>query len=96
MTLSEKIEQSITYRPNSLVPGRTLERLLGLTPLPDSEMLTRNLAMYYGQGALAGGLRGLMSLYGVRGPFADFIFMALSLCIGQTLEIKARVGAPPW
>jgi hypothetical protein len=96
MTLSEKIEQSITDRPNSLVPGRTLERLFGLTPEPESDMLGRNLAMHYGQGALAGGLRGLMSVYGIRGPFADFMFMGMRLLIDQTLENATGVGAPPW
>lgn len=41
--------------------------------------------MYYGQGALAGGFRGLMSVYGTRGPFVDFMFTAFRLLVDQTL-----------
>lgn len=77
MTASEKTEQSlITNRANSYVPGWTLVRLLGIDPSPDS-MWNWNMAMHYGQGAIAGGIRGVMALYGVRGPFADFMFTGL-------------------
>lgn len=96
MTVSEKVEQAFTHRPNSLVPGRTLERLFGLPRLPDSQMQGRNLAMHYGQGALVGGVRGLFALYGVRGPFADFMFMCVRLCVDQSLENIAGTSAPPW
>lgn len=91
MTAGEKVEQAITKRPNSLVPGKTLARLLNLPPgsVP-------NLTMHYGQGALVGGVRGVMSLYGIRGPFADFMFTALRLCVDQTLENITGVGALPW
>lgn len=54
------------------------------------------MAMHYGQGALAGGLRGLMAWAGVRGPFADFMFMGLRLAIDQSLENGTGVGALPW
>lgn len=46
MTFGEKIEQIFTGRPNSLVPGLTLARLLGK---PDSSKTTLNLPMHYGQ-----------------------------------------------
>jgi len=76
-TASEKAEQSlITDRPNSYVPGFTLVRLLGINYSPDS-MWNWNMTMHYGQGAIAGGLRGVMALYGVRGPFVDFMFTGL-------------------
>lgn len=35
MTLTEKLEQAITGRPNSFVPSHTLERLLRLQHKPD-------------------------------------------------------------
>jgi hypothetical protein len=37
-----------------------------------------------------------MGAYGIRGPFADFMFTVLRLCIDQTLENVTGVGAPPW
>lgn len=96
MTIAEKGEQTLTNRPSSYVPGHTLERLLGLAPRPDSEIFHLNMAMHYGQGAAAACIRGLMSFYGVRGPFADFMFTGIRLLIDQTLENWTGVGAPPW
>lgn len=96
MTIAEKIEQTFTNRPNSYVPGHTLRVILGMTPRPDSQMFNLNMAMHWGQGMCAAGLRGLMSYYGVRGPFADFIFTCMRLCVDQTLENATGVGALPW
>ncbi|KAL4950734.1 hypothetical protein BDW69DRAFT_201983 [Aspergillus filifer] len=96
MTTGEKLEQHFTGRPNSYVPGHTLERLLSLPPRPDSERFGLNMAMHYGQGAAAAIIRALMSANGVRGPFADFMFIAIRLMIDQTLENWTGVGALPW
>ncbi len=96
MTASQKIEQVITNRPSSYVPGHTLERLLGFPPRPDSEIFHLNMAMHYGQGMVAGGIRAVMSFYGIRGPFADFMFTSVRLLIDQSLENWTGVGAPPW
>jgi hypothetical protein len=97
MTFSEKIEQTFTGRPNSYVPAQTLARLLRLPPTSqDSKSLWLNHAMHYGQGALAGGFRGVMSAYGIVGFFANFMFTAVRLGIDQTLENATQVGAPPW
>lgn len=94
MTLSEKFEQLITNRPNSYVPGKTLARLLGLSFHDEPEAL--NQAMHWGQGILAGGIRGAMSFYGIVGPFGSFLFTGIRLCIDQTLENWTGVGALPW
>ncbi|EHA19932.1 hypothetical protein CBS63078_5609 [Aspergillus niger] len=96
MTVGEKIEQYFTGRPSSYVPGHTLERLLRLPVRPDSERFGLNMAMHYGQGAAAAIIRALMSAYGVRGPFADFMFISIRLMIDQTLENVTGVGALPW
>ncbi|PYH68348.1 uncharacterized protein BO88DRAFT_444586 [Aspergillus vadensis CBS 113365] len=96
MTVGEKIEQYFTGRPNSYVPGHTLERLLRLPVRPDSERFGLNMAMHYGQGAAAGIIRAFMSAYGVRGPFSDFMFVAIRLMIDQTLENVTGIGALPW
>jgi hypothetical protein len=95
MTLGEKIEQRYTGRPNSYVPAHTLARLLGLSS-PDEDRWTRNMAMHYGTGAVAGALRGVMSAANLRGPFASLMHTQLRLSIDQTLENATGVGAPPW
>jgi hypothetical protein len=96
MTLAEKVEQSFTGRPNSYVPGHTLERLLGLPAKPDRDRLRLNWAMHWGQGILLGAVRGLMAERGLRGPVGSFLHMNLRLLNDQTLENATGVGAPPW
>lgn len=96
MTAAEKLEQAITHRPNSLVPARTLERLLRLPSKPNAERLWLNWAMHWGQGILLGAVRGMMAKRGVRGPVGSLIFMNLRLLNDQILENATGVGAPPW
>lgn len=96
MTFTEKIEQFFTSRPNSLVPGKTLGRLISVAPRSEGEMWGLNMAMHYGQGALAGVIRAVMAYNGVRGPFGDFMFVGIRLLIDQTLENWTGVGALPW
>ncbi|KAF7587222.1 hypothetical protein BBP40_007535 [Aspergillus hancockii] len=54
------------------------------------------MAMHYGQGAVAGLIRALLGANGVRGPFADFMFISTRLLLDQSLENWMGVGAPPW
>jgi hypothetical protein len=96
MTLAEKVEQSLTGRPNSYVPARTLERLLGLPAGPDRERLGLNWAMHWGQGIALGAVRAWMAKRGFGGPFGSFLFLNLRLLNDQTLENATGAGAPPW
>ena len=95
MTAAEKLEQVITGRPNSFVPGHTMERLMRLPSKPDEERLWMNWAMHWGQGVLLGAVRGLMAERGLRGPVGSFGFMNLRLLNDQTLENATGVGRAP-
>lgn len=92
MTAAEKIEQRLTGRPDSYVPGRVLARLTGR---PDRENRGLNLAMHFGQGALAGVVRAVMAQSGLRGPWASGMFTVVRLTNDQILENATGVGAPP-
>jgi hypothetical protein len=96
MTAAEKLEQVVTRRPNSFVPGRTLGRLLRLPDKPDEERRPLNWAMHWGQGIVLGAARGLMAERGLRGPVGSFLFLNLRLLNDQTLENATGAGAPPW
>ena len=96
MTLGEKLEQSLTDRPNSYVPAETLGHLAGRTPRSSSGKLGMNWTMHWGQGILLGLVRGLMAEGGLRGPIGSFLFMNLRLLNDQTLENATGAGAPPW
>ncbi len=94
MTLSEKLEQLITKRPNSYVPAHTLEHLLGQSDKPDNDLT--NWTMHWGQGILIGAVRGIMAKNGIRGPVGSFLFMNLRLLNDQVLENATGVGSLPW
>lgn len=95
MTVGEKIEQRLTHRPDSHVPARVLARLTGLPERPGRQPRSLNLAMHFGQGALAGVVRSLMSNAGMRGPVASAMFTVVRLSNDQILENATGVGAPP-
>lgn len=95
MTAGEKLEQRLTGRPDSHVPARVLARLTGLPERPQEQSRALNLAMHYGQGALAGVVRSLMAQVGLRGPVASAKFTVLRLTNDQILENATGVGAPP-
>jgi len=96
MTLPQKAEQSITHRPNSYVPARTLERLISVRAASDAQLWGLNMGMHYGQGAVAGDVRAIMAWKGIRGPFANFIFVGVRLPLDQSLGNRTGEGAPPW
>jgi hypothetical protein len=95
MTAGEKLEQRMTGRPDSYVPGRTLAHLLRLRR-PDTDRFFRNMAMHYGTGVLLGVLRGVMSAANLRGPYASLMHTPLRLSTDQILENLTGVVAPPW
>ncbi len=96
MTLAEKLEQRLTRRPDSHVPARTLERLMGLPERSKEQPRSLNLLMHFGQGIVLGALRGIMANGGLRGPWSSAMFTAVRLTNDQTLENATGVGAPPW
>jgi hypothetical protein len=68
MTAATTVEQSVTSRPNSFVPGRTLTAVSTGRRLPGSARpLVRNHLMHWGTGAALGALRGVWSASGLRG-----------------------------
>ncbi|MBI1690197.1 hypothetical protein ABEV34_01330 [Methylorubrum rhodesianum] len=95
MTIAEKIEQSLTGRPNSFVPAHTLQRLLGRSP-PDRDDILMNWAMHWGQGIALGPLRAIMAEHGMRGSVASFLFLNARLFNDQALENLTGAGAAPW
>jgi hypothetical protein len=96
MTIAEKLEQSVTHRPNSYVPGRALHTLLtGQRPDDRDKPLLWNHAMRWGTGAVLGALRGVWAAVGLRGPRAHAAHTIVRLSFDQTMENSTGVGAPP-
>ena len=97
MTAVEKAEQSVTGRPSSYVPARTLTALSTGRRLPGSARPpARNHLMHWGTGAAVGALRGVWAASGLRGWRASAWHTSVRLATDQTLENTTGVGAPPW
>jgi hypothetical protein len=95
MTAAEKVEQSLTGRPDSYVPGRALRTAIGLDA-PDGQRRTPwNHAMHWSTGLLLGALRGVWAVLGIRGPQASATHTVVRLAFDQTVENATGVGAPP-
>lgn len=95
MTVTEKVEQRLTGRPDSYVPALTLGRLLGMPDARSEPSRLLNLSMHVGQGALVGIWRAAMAEGGLRGPVASTAFTGFRLLNDQTLENLTGSGAPP-
>jgi hypothetical protein len=95
MTVGELLEQRVTHRPDSYVPGRTLGTMLGRPPSEYDRPAIANHAMHWGTGAVVGALRGLWSVTGIRGPWATLTHTVVRLAFDQTLENASGHGAPP-
>jgi hypothetical protein len=96
MTLSEKIEQALTGRPNSFIPAHAMERVLGLPTKPDKDRRVLAWVAHWGLGVLPAALRGIMAEGGMRGPLASGMFFVTRLTTDETMENVTGVGKPPW
>ncbi|KAI4155726.1 MAG: hypothetical protein L6R39_001178 [Caloplaca ligustica] len=95
MTITNKLEQLVTGRPNSYVPGHTSGNLLGVSQrsrTPDG----LNHFHHWSMGLITAPVRAIMAYNGMTGPYASFIFMALRLTADEVLEYNAGVVPPPW
>lgn len=95
MTAAEKLEQSLTHRPSSYVPGRTMLTLMGRHPSDRDKPLLANQVMHWGAGATLGALRGVWAAVGIRGLRANLAHTVVRLSFDQTLENASGCGAPP-
>jgi hypothetical protein len=95
MTAAEKMEQAVTGRSDSYVPGRALLTLLGRGPGDRARPLVANRAMHWGTAALLGAVRGVWSATGIRGAGATAAHAIVRLAFDQTVENATGAGAPP-
>jgi hypothetical protein len=95
MTVGEKVEQSLTRRPDSYVPGRALLTLAGRHTPDRAKPLVANHLIHWTTGATLGALRGVWSVVGLRGPRANLAHTVVRLSFDQTVENASGAGAPP-
>jgi hypothetical protein len=96
MTAAEKLEQRVSGRPDSRVPGAVLTRVARLGPPSERGLQRRMWALHVGMAAGVGAVRGVMAFAGLRGPWASSMFTVVRLTADQIVENWTGVGAPPW
>ncbi len=96
LTLSNQLEQAVTGRPDSYVPARTLEGVLGLGEAQDDrQSWLRNQAWHWGFGAVVGSVRGVMAGAGLTGPSSSALFGVVRFTADEVFENATGGGSLP-
>jgi hypothetical protein len=97
MTISERLEMSLTGRAPSTVPGQVGAHLLpGADPAAPSDVAHLNGPVHWGHGIAMGALRGLLDVAGLHGPPATATHFALLWGGDAALYRALGIADVPW
>jgi hypothetical protein len=97
MTMSERLEMTVTGREESQVPGEVGAHLMpGMEPDAPPHVDRLNTPVHWAHGIGMGGLRGLLDLAGIRGPQATAAHFALFWGGDAMLYRTLGVADAPW
>ncbi len=97
MTLSQRLEMSLSGRAPSTVPGQVGAHLL---PRADAaapvDVARLNGPVHWGHGIVMGALRGVLDAAGLHGPAASAVHFALVWGGDAALYRSLRIADVPW
>ena len=97
MTLSERVEMSLTGRAPSTVPGQVGAHLLpGADPANPSDVARLGGPVHWGHGVAMGALRGVLDVAGLQGPAASAAHVALVWGGDAALYRSLGIADVPW
>ena len=97
MTLTERLEMSVTGRPASQVPGQVGASLLpGSDPQSDADVHRLNTPVHWAHGIAMGPLRAALYAAGIDGPTASAIHFALLWGGDAALYRALGIADLPW
>ncbi len=97
MTVSERLEMSLTGRAPSTVPGQVGAHLVpGRDPDHPSDVQALNTPVHWAHGIAMGGLRGLLDVAGLHGPSATAAHFALVWGGDAALYRALGIADVPW
>ncbi len=97
MTLSERVEMSLTGRAPSTVPGQVGAHLLpGADPSSPSDVARLGSPVHWGHGVAMGALRGVLDVAGLEGPAASAAHFALVWGGDAALYRTLGIADVPW
>jgi hypothetical protein len=97
MTLSERLEMSLSGRAASSVPGQVGAHLLpNKDPGSESDVARLNGPIHWSHGIVMGALRGVLDVAGIQGPRASAAHFALLWAGDAALYRTLGVADLPW
>ncbi len=97
MTLSERLEMSLSGREHSTVPGQVGAHLLpGADPASSIDVARLNGPVHWGHGFAMGALRGVLDVAGLHGPSASAAHFALLWGGDAALYRALGIADVPW
>ena len=97
MTLSERVEMSLSGRAPSTVPGQVGAHLLpGADPTSPRDVARLGFPVHWGHGVAMGALRGVLDVAGLEGPAASAAHFALVWGGDAALYRTLGIAEVPW
>ncbi len=97
MTVSERVEMSVSGRASSTVPGQVGAHLLpGADPASSSDVARLGGPVHWGHGVAMGALRGILDVAGLKGPAASAAHLALVWGGDAVLYRALGIADVPW
>lgn len=97
MTLTERLEMSVSGRAPSTVPGQVGAHLLpGADPAVPGDVARLNGPVHWGHGIAMGALRGVLDVAGLHGPSASAAHFALVWGGDAALYHALGIADVPW
>ncbi len=97
MTVSERVEMSVSGRASSTVPGQVGAHLLpGADPASPSDVARLGGPVHWGHGVAMGALRGILDVAGLQGPAASAAHFALVWGGDAALYRALGIADVPW
>ena len=97
MTISERLEMSLSGRAPSTVPGQVGAHLVpGADPAAAADVARLNGPVHWGHGIAMGALRGVLDVAGLHGPAATAAHFALVWGGDAALYRTLGIADVPW
>ena len=97
MTVTQRLEMSLSGRAPSPVPGQVGAHLLpGADPASSADVARLNGPVHWGHGVAMGALRGVLDVAGIQGPAASAAHFALVWGGDAALYRTLGIADVPW
>lgn len=97
MTVTQRLEMSLSGRAPSTVPGQVGAHLLpGADPASSADVARLNGPVHWGHGVAMGALRGVLDVAGIQGPAASAAHFALVWGGDAALYRTLGIADVPW